>query len=218
MAAGSSRPHSIQSIRGEIPVAEPAPIIDAGDEKPSAWSRMTGSVKRVLAPPARFVWKYLRKTNLTMWILFGLVLGIIVGHFAPTFAVKIKPLADAFLRMIQTLVVPLIFSTLVVGIAGHGDDLFTVGRLAIKSLIYFEVVSTLAILLGLLMVNAIKPGRGVTIKTNGNVNTTAGTPITWDGELFKIIPKSFFQAAADDEILQIVFCSLMFAVAICRIK
>ncbi|KAJ1934859.1 hypothetical protein EC988_008671, partial [Linderina pennispora] len=218
MAAGSSRPHSIQSVHRELPVAEPAAVIEADDEKPSAWSRMMASTKRKLAPPSRFVWKYLRKTNLTMWILFGLVLGIIVGNFAPDFSVKIKPLADAFLRMIQTLVVPLIFSTLVVGIAGHGDDLFTVGRLAIKSLIYFEVVSTLAILLGLLMVNAIKPGKGVKIDTDSKANTTAGSPITWDGELFKIIPKSFFQAASDGEILQIVFCSLMFAVAICRIK
>ncbi|KAJ2782035.1 hypothetical protein GGI15_003044 [Coemansia interrupta] len=151
-----------------------------------------------------------------MWIILGLVLGIVVGHTAPSFAVKIKPLADAFLRMISSLVTPLIFSTLVVGIAAHGDDLATVGRLAIKALVYFEIVSTLAILLGLLMVNAVKPGRGTHIQPNGDVPATNGT-ITWDGELFKIIPKSFFQAAADGEVLQIVFCALMFAIGLCRV-
>ncbi|KAJ2723580.1 hypothetical protein GGI07_002535 [Coemansia sp. Benny D115] len=139
-----------------------------------------------------------------MWIILGLVLGIVVGHTAPSFSVKIKPLADGFLRMISSLVTPLIFSTLVVGIAAHGDDLVTVGRLAIKSLIYFEIVSTLAILLGLLMVNAIKPGRGTHIEPNSDVPVANGT-ITWDGELFKIIPKSFFQAASEGEVLQIDF-------------
>ncbi|KAJ1891369.1 hypothetical protein LPJ66_006961, partial [Kickxella alabastrina] len=166
--------------------------------------------------PVRFAIKGLRKTNLTMWIILGLVIGIVVGHTAPAFSVKIKPLADVFLRMISALVTPLIFSTLVVGIAAHGDDLVTVGRLAIKSLIYFEIVSTLAILLGLLMVNAVKPGKGTRIEANNDVPTTNGT-ITWDGELFKIVPKSFFQAAAEGEILQIVFCALMFAVGLCQV-
>ncbi|KAI8325781.1 sodium:dicarboxylate symporter [Martensiomyces pterosporus] len=194
----------------------PATHGDDTSERPSAWSRMTQSVKNALAPPFRFVIKWLRKTNLTMWIILGLVLGIVIGHTAPSFSVKIKPLADIFLRMISTLVVPLIFSTLVVGIAGHGDDLAAVGRLAIKSLIYFEIVSTLAILLGLLMVNAIKPGKGTVIKASEDIPKTNGT-ITWDGELFKIIPKSFFQAASDGEVLQIVFCAIMFAVALCRV-
>ncbi|KAJ1962705.1 hypothetical protein GGI12_002487 [Dipsacomyces acuminosporus] len=220
MADQPARRPSIESTHSKTsahaPVALPAPVVqDAVDGKPSAWSRMTRSTRNALAPPTRFVIKWLRKTNLTMWIILGLVLGIVVGHTAPKFSVKIKPMADIFLRMISSLVTPLIFSTLVVGIAAHGDDLAAVGRLAIKALIYFEVVSTLAILLGLLMVNAVKPGKGTKI-TNSDIPKTNGT-ITWDGELFKIIPKSFFAAAAEGEVLQIVFCSLMFAVALCRV-
>ncbi|KAJ2272105.1 hypothetical protein J3F81_003187, partial [Coemansia sp. RSA 371] len=151
-----------------------------------------------------------------MWIILGLVLGIVVGHTSPSFAVRAKPLADVFLRMISSLIAPLIFSTLVIGIAAHGDDLATIGRLAIKALVYFEIVSTLAILLGLLMVNITKPGKGTHIEHSDNVSATNNT-ITWDGELFKIVPKSFFAAAVDGEILQIVFCALMFAIGLCKV-
>ena len=90
-----------------------------------------------------------------------MLVGIILGVLAPSFSVALKPLSILFLRMIKLLIVPLIFSTLVVGIAGHGDDLALIGRLAIKSLIYFEVVTTVALFLGLAAVNIAKPGVGL---------------------------------------------------------
>ncbi|PRP77856.1 glutamate-aspartate carrier protein [Planoprotostelium fungivorum] len=155
-----------------------------------------------------------QKCNITVCIIIAMLIGVIIGHVAPNFAVGLKPLSNVFLRMIQSLEAPLIFSTLVTGIAGHGQDLKRIGRLAIKSLVYFEVVTTFALMLGLLMVNITQPGVG--IEYNRSSNTTivpTGHSISWEGELEKIVPSSFFKAAADNEVLQIVFCAIMFAVS-----
>src|SRR5207253_8580881 len=100
----------------------------------------------------------------TQWILVSMVLGIALGALFPTFAMSLRPISTVFLRMIKSIIVPLIFGTLVVGIAGHGDDMKRVGRLALKSLIYFEVVTTLALFVGLITVHVMKPGVGVALK------------------------------------------------------
>lgn len=113
--------------------------------------------------PLLLPWRLLRRIKLTHWIMLSMVIGIILGATAPAFSVKLKPLATLFLRMIKLLIVPLIFSTLVVGIAGHGDDLGQIGRLALKSLLYFELVTTIALIIGLLAVNIVKPGVGVSL-------------------------------------------------------
>lgn len=90
----------------------------------------------ILIRPFATVWNFLAaRTNLTFWILVGMVVGILIGRFAPAAGVQLKPLGDAFIRMITIIETPLIFSTLVVGIAGHGDDVGKVGRLAIKTII-----------------------------------------------------------------------------------
>ena len=91
------------------------------------------------------MWTLLRRLKLSHWIGLAMVAGLIFGLAAPAAAVASQPLATIFLRLIKSLIVPLIFSTLVVGIAGHGDDLKAVGRLFLKSMIYFEVVTTLAL-------------------------------------------------------------------------
>src|SRR5213075_1601680 len=117
------------------------------------------------------MWTFLRRRTLTQWILVSMVLGIALGALFPTFAMSLRPISTVFLRMIKSIIVPLIFGTLVVGIAGHGDDMKRVGRLALKSLIYFEIVTTLALFIGLLAVNIIKPGVGVS-----PIATAAATP------------------------------------------
>lgn len=90
----------------------------------------------LLIRPSSTVWNFLAaRTNLTFWILVGMVVGILIGRFAPSAGVQLKPLGDAFIRMITIIETPLIFSTLVVGIAGHGDDVGKVGRLAVKTII-----------------------------------------------------------------------------------
>ncbi|KAG0370388.1 hypothetical protein BGZ54_006508 [Gamsiella multidivaricata] len=170
----------------------------------------------VLAPFV-YVFGLLRRyTNLTVWIIISMIVGIIVGKFAPDFAVQIEPMGRLFVRMIQTVVGPLIFSTLVVGIAGHGDDLIRIGRLAVKSIVYFEVVTTFALIIGLLSVNIAKPGKGFSM--DGLVAPTGDNkPITWVDEMEKIVPQSFFAAMSDHAaVLAIVFCAVMFSVAIMR--
>src|SRR3954467_5749695 len=94
--------------------------------------------------------RLLRRISLTAWTLVSMVVGVLVGMYAPELAVKLKPLSTVFLRMIKSIIAPLIFATLVVGIAGHGDDMKRVGRLALKSIIYLEIVTPLALLMGLL--------------------------------------------------------------------
>src|SRR6266851_2326897 len=111
------------------------------------------------------MWTFLRRRTLTQWIIAAMVVGVLVGIFFPKFAVSLSPISTVFLRMIKSIIVPLIFGTLVVGIAGHGDDIKRVGRLALKAIVYFEVVTTLALAVGLVMVNLVRPGAGVVLPT-----------------------------------------------------
>ncbi len=133
-------------------------------------------------------------------------------------ASDLKPLSSIFLRMIKSLIAPLIFATLVVGIAGHGDDMKKVGRLALKSMIYFEVVTTLALFIGLAAVNLVRPGVGVTLGTEAKQGQEFATKqTTLAGVLEHIVPASVVDAAAQNEVLQIVFWSILFAVALSRV-
>jgi len=162
----------------------------------------------------------LRGVSLTQWIILAAIIGIAIGIMFPAFAVKLDPLSQIFLRMIKSLIVPLIFSTLVVGIAGHGDDMKKVGRLALRSLIYFELVTTGALFIGLAAVNIIKPGVGVSLgtATAATGSELASHPVTFAGVLEHMVPQSFFDAAAHNEVLQIVFFAILFAVALTRQK
>src|SRR5499427_10275387 len=103
-----------------------------------------------------------RLPSVTTQIFIGLVLGIAVGSLFPSFGVAIKPLADVFLRMIKMIIAPLLFSTLVVGIAGTGD-LKAMGRIGLKAIVYFEAATTIALVIGLLLVNVFQPGVGTTL-------------------------------------------------------
>lgn len=158
--------------------------------------------------------------TLTHWILLSMVIGILVGTFLPDIGKELKPISNIFLRMIKSLIVPLLFSTLVIGIAGHGDDMKKVGRLALRSIIYFEVVTTLALVVGLVAVNWIRPGDGITLEgaTAETGEKFASTKVTWGGVLEHTVPQSFFEAAATNEVLQVVFFSILFAVALARVK
>ncbi|CDS07784.1 hypothetical protein LRAMOSA01733 [Lichtheimia ramosa] len=188
------------------------------------WAKKTGGAvmfvwDKCLWGPFRKGWRFLERwTNLTFWIFTGIVVGVLVGYFQPEFSQEIEPLGTAFIRMIKIIVAPLIFSTLVLGIAGHSDDISTVGKLAIKTIVYFEVVTTFALAVGLIMANLVKPGVGVVLPgdtDNSDASDLAGKSgeITWYGEMFMIIPENFFVAASEDQILGIVFCAAMFACA-----
>jgi proton glutamate symport protein len=165
------------------------------------------------------VYRTLKRIPLTTWILISMVVGVVIGVVAPQFAVTLKPVATVFLRMIKSIIAPLIFATLVVGIAGHGDDMKRVGRLALKSLLYFEVVTTAALFIGLLAVNLIRPGEGVVL----GASATAGQELahkTQTGTSFleHLVPQSIVEAAANNEVLQVVFFAVLFAVALSKVQ
>ncbi|MCX5755693.1 MAG: dicarboxylate/amino acid:cation symporter [Gemmatimonadetes bacterium] len=166
-----------------------------------------------------------KKVSQTQWIIIAMVVGIAAGYLLPAaehpdFVAFAKSVSSIFLRMIKSLIVPLLFSTLVVGIAGHGDDMKKVGRLAFRSILYFEIVTTLALFIGLGAVNLIKPGEGVSLTGASTTTATemAATKITFAGVLEHSIPQSFFDAAAKNEVLQVVFFSILFGVGLARVQ
>jgi proton glutamate symport protein len=165
------------------------------------------------------IWRFLRSISLTKWILISMVIGVFVGWQFPDIGISLKPLSTIFLRMIKSIIVPIIFGTLVVGIAGHGDDMKRVGRLAFKSIVYFEIVTTLALFIGLGAANLVKPGVGVVLNASADQGKAlaANTP-TGAGFLEHVVPQSFFEAASKNEVLQIVFFSILFAVALSQVR
>ncbi len=171
------------------------------------------------------MWRFLRSISLTWWIIIATILGAIVGYLDHDYwlgvnvGAALRPLSTIFLRMIKSIVVPLVFGALVIGIAGHGDDLKRVGRLALKSLIYFELVTSVALFIGLGAVNLFKPGVGVTLAApSAEAQQFAGTPTTLSGVLEHTVPQSFFEAASKNEVLQIVFFSVLFAAALTQVQ
>src|ERR1041384_3364125 len=171
------------------------------------------------------MWRLLRKTTLTHWIIIATVAGAVVGWLdhdvwlTTDVGAAVKPLSNIFLRLIKSIVVPLIFGSLLVGIAGHGDDLKRVGRLALKSIVYFEIVTTLALLVGLAAVNLVRPGSGVSLAVSAeDARQLAGTPVTLSGVLEHTVPQSFIEAAARNEVLQVVFFTVLFAVGLTQVK
>ncbi len=158
-----------------------------------------------------------------MAIFISLILGILVGWLYPAFAVKTHVLAEVFLRMIKMIIAPLLFATLVVGIAGHGDAK-SLGRLGVKTIAYFEVVTTFALIIGLGFANLFKPGEGMVNVASqhiglGEIERMAScTQHNSFGEMFLgLFPTSIVQSMADGNLLQIVVFSLFFALAICAI-
>jgi len=165
------------------------------------------------------LWTFLRRRTLTQWILFGMVFGGLLGWAAPELSVRLQPASTLFLRMIKSIIVPLIFATLVGGIAGHGDDLRKVGRLALRSIVYFEIVTTLALVIGLVAVNLTRPGVGVALGNPAEAGQAlSGAKTTLTGVLMHIVPQSFFEAAAQNEVLQVVFWSILFGLGLSQVK
>jgi proton glutamate symport protein len=161
----------------------------------------------------------LRKLSMTHWILISMVVGVVIGSAFPEFAKHLRPLSQIFLRMIKSVIAPLIFATLATGIAGHGDDIKRVGRLALKSIIYFEIVTTFALFIGLAAVNLVRPGDGFKLAANADVGVAANArEITVASILEHIVPASVFEAAATNEVLQIVFWSVLFGIALTQVR
>ena len=163
-----------------------------------------------------------RYPSLTVQIMVGLVLGILVGWLEPEWGKAVKPMADIFLRMIKMIIAPLIFSTLVIGIAGTGD-FKKVGRIGLKAIIYFEIATTIALLIGLFTVNVFKPGQYIpqTISQESAPAQAATNlvqqPQSGSDFLIHVFPTSVVDAMARGDILQLVIFSLFFGLALAAI-
>ena len=165
----------------------------------------------------------MKQSKLTIAIFTSLFLGILVGWLFPAFAVKTHVLAEIFLRMVKMIIAPLLFATLVVGIAGHGDGK-SLGRLGIKTIAYFEVVTTLALFIGLGFANIFKPGEGIQNIASDHTGLTtivqmaSTTHHNSFGELLlSLCPTSIFQSMSEGNLLQIVVFCIFFALAICAV-
>jgi proton glutamate symport protein len=159
------------------------------------------------------------RLSLTHWIFIGMAAGILLGWLAPDKAAQLKPLSNVFLRMIKSVVVPIIFGTLVIGIAGHGDDLKRIGRLFIKSMAYFWTMTAVALAIGLIAVHLTKPGVGVRLPApDPSAPIPQAAPTSIGGFLEHVVPQSFFEAAANNQVLQIVFWATLFGIALSQVR
>jgi proton glutamate symport protein len=161
-----------------------------------------------------------RRPSLTYWIFFAMLLGGEIGLDRPRLAEHLRVFSDIFLRLIKVIVAPLIFGTLVTGIAGHGN-LRAVGRIGVKSLVYFEIVTTLALFIGLGAINISRAGEGLNVAITAATTTepaTAAAPLHWDDFLLHIFPENLAKSVAENQILQVAVFSVLFGIALARLS
>jgi proton glutamate symport protein len=157
----------------------------------------------------------LRRRTLTPWIFVAMVAGAEIGFDAPGFAANLRVFSDIFLRLIKTIVAPLILATLVTGIAGHGD-LKQVGRMGVKSIFYFEVMTTIALVIGLVAINLTRAGVGLalTVAANAGDALTKSAPSHWDDFLLHVFPENLAKSIAEGQILQVAVFAVIFGIAL----
>lgn len=155
-------------------------------------------------------------------VLIAILLGILLGHYFPTFSVQLKPLGDGFIKLVKMLIAPIIFCTIVTGISGM-KDAKKVGRVGVKAILYFEVVTTLALIIGLLVINILKPGVGMNINA-ATLDTKSvegyisqGKSSTMVDFLLHIIPENIVQAFANGELLPILLFSVLLGFALSKL-
>ena len=164
---------------------------------------------------AALTWAVAPRRSLTLWIVLSMLVGIELGHDAPTVALNLKVLSDAFLRLVKTIIAPLVFATLVVGIAGHAN-LKQVGRMGLKALIYFEVVTTFALFIGLAAINFTKAGIGIqhtAIAEKADALAVAA-PQTVAEIILHIFPENIAKSVAEGQVLQVVVFAIIFAIGL----
>ena len=151
-------------------------------------------------------------------VLIAILLGVIVGNYFPGFSSTAKIMSDLFINMIKMVIAPVIFISIVLGIASAGD-LGKAGRVGMKGLLYFELVTTLALIIGLIAGNLIKPGFGVdtsAVSANSNINAVGNAGINWEEFIVHIVPSNVVESFAKGDIIQILFFGVLFAVALAK--
>jgi proton glutamate symport protein len=165
-------------------------------------------------------WVAYNKKSLTVWILLFMAAGIETGHDFPEFAISLKVLSDIFLRLIKTIIAPLLFSTLVVGIAGH-SDLKQVGRMGLKAILYFEVVTTIALFIGLAAINISKAGVGSALEAKPNQIEKATALLAQKNDhhiILDIFPENIAKSIVENQVLQVVIFSILFGIGLALVK
>src|SRR6516164_3036721 len=158
----------------------------------------------------------LAQGSLTAWILVGLAAGAELGHDAPAFAMKFQVLGTIFLRLIKVILAPLLFGTLVVGIAGHAD-IRKVGRMGIKAIVYFEIVSTIAIFIGLAEINISRAGVGIQLPASASETAPPVVPRTATDLILNLFPENIAKSVAEGQVLQVVVFSILFGIALAMV-
>jgi proton glutamate symport protein len=159
----------------------------------------------------------IRRRSLTFWIFLAMLVGLEVGLDWPEFAARLKILSDIFLRLIKVIVAPLILGTLITGVAGHGD-IRKVGRIGWKSLLYFEVITTIALVLGVFAINLTRAGEGLNFPASSGEAAPQNIPsLRWDDFVLHIFPENIVKSVGENQILQVAVFAILFAIALSRI-
>jgi aerobic C4-dicarboxylate transport protein len=164
--------------------------------------------------------KYLK--ILYVQVLIAITIGVLLGYYVPDFAVKLKPLGDGFIKLIKMMIAPIIFCTIVTGIAGM-QNTKKIGRVGLKAILYFEVATTIALIIGLIVINVLKPGAGMNVDVSTLDNESVKNYIT-EGKtdsvgdfLIHIIPENIVNALSTSNILQVLFFSVLLGFALSKI-
>ena len=164
------------------------------------------------------IWFAARKNSLTTWIIISMVVGAEFGEDFKEIAIHLNVISKIFLNLIKAIISPLIFATLVVGIAGH-SNLKQVGRMGWKTILYFEIVSTIALFIGLMVINISQAGVGVTLPANFVQETmVAPKMLKWDEVILHCFPENIAKSIYDGQILQVVIFSIIFGIAVALLK
>lgn len=158
----------------------------------------------------------LYRRSLTTWILVAMLAGAAIGHDWPAVAVNLRVLGQIFLRLIKAIIAPLLFATLVSGIASHAD-LKKVGRMGVKALVFFEVITTLALVIGLAAINLSKAGVGATLSTPANESIQI-QKLGVNDTILHVFPENIAKSIAEDQILQVVVFSILFGIALAMVR
>lgn len=157
------------------------------------------------------------RKSLTTWILVSMVVGIEIGLDFPEFSQNLRVLSQIFLRLVKTIIAPILFATLVVGIAGH-SSLKQVGRMGWKSILYFEVVTTIALVIGLIAINISGAGKGIVLPEGFNETLPEVKPQGWQDVILHIFPENFAKSVYHGDVLPIVVFSIIFGIALAMLS